>query len=79
MASSSDIENMRSAISKVYGPEASSWIIRCKNMSDRQVIAIYLRMKEKGKFDKRRKKVKEINKKNESYRQLTLWDYGIDL
>jgi len=79
MASNPDIEKMRHDISQVYGPDASSWIIRCKNMPTRQVVAIYLKMKEKGKFDKRRKGVKQRYEKAQHYHQMTLWDYGIDL
>ena len=74
-----DIEMMRDEISKVYGPEATKWIIKCKNMPTRQVVAIYLKMKEKGKFDKRRKHVKTIQSGFNQYHQMTLWDYGVDL
>lgn len=74
------IEQMREMISKVYGPEASNWILRCNRMKDEQVIAVYHRMKESGKFDPRRKDVKANNKKNEQYRQMmTLWKYGVDI
>lgn len=73
------IEQMRGMISKVYGPEASNWILRCHRMKDEQVMAVYYRMKEAGKFDKRRKEVKANNKKNEEYHQVTLWEYGIDI
>ena len=74
-----DVEKMRKDISMAYGPEAFQWIIKCQNMKPRQVVAIYLKMKEKGKFDKRRKGVKARQKKAEGYHQMTLWDYGIDL
>lgn len=77
--SNPDIEQMRDQISGVYGPEATKWIIRCKNMKPRQVLAVYLHMKEKGKFDKRRKEVRITQDKNERYHQMTLWDYGFDL
>ena len=79
MAANPDIEQMRSQISMVYGPEATSWIIRCKNMPDRQVVAIYLKMKEKGKFDRRKKHVRTIQSKVNQYHQMTLWDYDIEL
>ena len=74
-----DIEAMRDQISKVYGPYALNWILQCQRMPTRQVVAIWLRMKEKGKFDKRRKEVRKIQEKNQNYHQMTLWDYGIDL
>lgn len=73
------IEQMRGMISKVYGPTAFKWILRCRKMKDEQVIAVYYRMKEAGKFDKRRKEVKDIQKKNEQYHQMTLWEYGVDI
>ena len=79
MASNPDIETMRKEISMVYGTDATRWIIRCMNMPPRQVAAIYLKMKEKGKFDKRRKGVRTRYKKGEIYHQMTLWDYGYDL
>lgn len=79
MPKNPDIEKMREQISNVYGPEAIKWHIRCKNMPTRQVVAIYLHMKEKGKFDRRRKEVRITKEKNEKYHQMTLWDYGIDL
>lgn len=72
-----DIEKMRLAISQVY--PNTKWAIRCQNMPTRQVVAIYLHMKEKGKFDGRRKGVKARQKEAESYHQMTLWDYGIEL
>ena len=74
-----DIEQMRYQISQVYGPNATGWQLRCKNMPTRQVAAIYFKMKEKGKFDKRRKGVKQRLKDAESYHQMTIWDYGYDL
>lgn len=73
-----DVEKMRKDISQVYGPDALNWVIKCQNMKPRQVVAIYLKMKEKGKFDKRRKGVKQLQKKAEGYHQMTLWDYDID-
>lgn len=48
-------------------------------MSTSQVVAIWLKMKEKGKFDRRRKEVRKIQEKNQNYHQMNLWDYGIDL
>ena len=71
-----DVEVMRDQISQVYGPDALRWKLRCKNMPNRQVVAIYLHMKEKGKFDKRRKGVKQMQKKAEGYHQMTLWDFA---
>lgn len=74
-----DIEAMRDLISKAYGPDASRWILRCKRMNTSQVVAVYLRMKERGMFDRRRKRVKELQRKSDEYQQMTLWDYGVDL
>ena len=79
MRSKNDIEKMREQISQVYGPDALSWHIKCQNMKPRQVAAIYFKMKEKGKFDKRRKEVRIVQDKNERYHQMTLWDYIPDL
>ena len=72
-----DIEKMRLAISQVY--PNTKWAIKCQNMKPRQVIAIYLKMKEKGEFDGRRRKTKQRNKELQQYHQMTLWDYGYDL
>lgn len=71
------VEMMRDAISKVYGPTAFKWILRCRKMKDEQVMAIYFRFKEDGKFDRRRKHVKTLQKKNEEYHQITLWECGL--
>lgn len=73
-----DIEVMRDQISQVYGPDALKWKLRCRNMPNRQVVAVYLRMKEKGYFDRRRKRARQIQKKAEGYHQMTLWDYVED-
>ncbi len=77
MPKNPDIEKMRLAISQVY--PNTRWAIKCQNMPTRQVVAIYLKMKEKGEFDGRRKRVKTRRKEIESYHQMTLWDYGYDL
>ncbi len=73
------VEMMRDAISKVYGPFATKWIRRCHSMSDEQVMAIYFRFKKDGKFDRRRKHVKTLQKKNEEYHQITLWECGLHI
>lgn len=77
MASNTDIDKMRLAISQVY--PNTKWAIKCQNMKPRQVVAIYLKMKEKGKFDGRRRETKKRNKELQQYHQMTLWDYGYDL
>ena len=75
-----DIQKMRAEISQVYGPNADSWIIKCQTMKPRQVVAIYLHMKEKGEFTQRRKKQRQKRySKPQNYHQMTLWDYGIEL
>ena len=79
MASNPNVEKMRHLISQVYGPTAEKWILRCQNMPTNQVVAIYFRMKKKGKFDKRRKGVKQRQQAAEQYYQMTLWDYGYEL
>ena len=63
----------------VYGPEAESWILRCKTMPEKQVMAIYFKMKSEGKFDKRKKHVKTLQAKIDNYYQMTIFDYGYDL
>lgn len=51
------VENMRSAILKVYGGQR--WKDKVAFMPDHQVIAIYYNFRDRGKFEEARKKKKK--------------------
>ena len=72
-----DVENMRDAIANVYGPDALNWIIKCKQMPENQVMAIYFTMEKSGKFEKKNH-IKTLPD-NFEYYQMTIWDYDWDL
>lgn len=58
------VEDMRDMIAGVYkGP---AWKEKVRDMSDRQVMAVYFNFCEKGKFDKPSKKRSEQPKKEKS-------------
>lgn len=71
-----DIGYMRSKISQVY--PYPKWTERVKWMPDNQVMAIYYKFRDEGRFDgvttkKQEKKIKvEIPK--EQYVQMSIWD-----
>ena len=64
------IEQMRSRISKVY--DSFRWRNRVTKMPDNQVIAIYHKFKESGKFDKPDRRLP-----GERYHQMTLFELGL--
>ena len=50
------VDQMRSTLAELYpGP---NWLLKCKTMPERQVIAIYKSLSEKGKLCKKPKKKK---------------------
>ena len=59
-----EVEQMRCLISKVY--EGPKWKDKVRHMPDNQVIAVYYKFAQNGKFDKKKKKPvkkEQFNKK----------------
>lgn len=67
------VEMMRARIATCY--PGIRWKNRCKAMNVNQVIAIYHKFLNDGKF----KRTKEQKKKEKEYYQLTLWDIGMEM
>lgn len=53
------VSEMRRKVKSVYGN--ATWDARVDRMADRQVIAIFYDMKEKGKFKKKKPIIEQIN------------------
>lgn len=64
------LETMRSLIASCY--DGISWKMRCSRMDPKQVYAIYSKFESEGRFNKPKKK------KKEDYKQLTLFDFGLE-
>ena len=65
-----NVEKMRAALGELYGPK---WRLKCQEMPDRQVVAIYKNLERKGKLKKPPKKKKEPDIKKAV--QLTIFDF----
>ena len=73
-----NLEQMRSKITEQY--ENPKWKARVATMTDKQIIAIYYRMREAGRFVPQtvgtlRKGHKDRKKPIEQYHQMTIFDY----
>lgn len=64
------VPNMRDAISTVY--PYPKWTERVKNMPDRQVIAIYHKFMNEGKFNQSKEAIEKLE--FETAIQLSIWD-----
>lgn len=66
------ITQMRNLIAGEY--PGVGWKRKCREMSERQVIAIYHSFLEKGRFDKKKQKEKKQKDKDEGV-QMTMYDF----
>ena len=65
------VDKMRCKVAEAYG--GPTWQYRVKSMDDRQIIAIYKDMCERGVFEKKSKPENKLHKP-EKCEQLTIWD-----
>ena len=69
-----DIRQMRIYISQhPRYKNSASWKARCQTMPDRQVVAIYNNFIKQD-FRKIEKEIKQINKSNEQYHQIDIFE-----
>lgn len=64
------IEYMREKIAEVY--PGVGWKVKCRDMPDNQVVAIYRSFIEKGLFNKKKRLKKQIKPSN----QINMFDYA---
>ena len=63
-----EVSQMRTKLKKAYN-NAPSWVVQVNEMPDKQVMAIYFDMLEKGKLDPKTREV------HEDTNQFTIFDY----
>lgn len=70
-----DISWYRDKIMHVPKYSSPSWHAKVNKMSNRQIMAIYHKFKERGLFDKRKTKKSPDEKNDISFYQMTIFDY----
>lgn len=70
-----DIHEIRLAVMTVPKYNGLTWHRRVRNMSDRQVIAIYNKFKEMGMFKKKNDIPEPKRAETEPYHQITMFEY----